>query len=255
MTLDERNDGLTPGSGFEGGWLAEGLSDDAVLECGVCWRVYDPTIGAPDQGAPAGTPFRNLPEHWHCPECDSEKEKFLLVQSGAAPKRGAEAQSMQARLDGLITAYRDADLAMAALPIYNPRLRIAAYGFRPYADGYVGALVTPWFLNLVVLPAQKQKTGRESGSDRAVVFPAGAFNFAAVKLDGVGAFEYCSLFSPVQQFEDQAAARIAAEAALQELFTAPPPAEEKPAPEPPVSASRRTLLFGRQRASAPAEAG
>ena len=38
-------DGMVPGKGFEGGWLAEGLADDATLECGVCWRVYDPAVG------------------------------------------------------------------------------------------------------------------------------------------------------------------------------------------------------------------
>jgi len=239
-------EGMTPGRGFEGGWLAEGLADDAVLECGVCWRVYDPAKGDRAAKVEPGVAFRDLPDEYHCPECDSPKEKFLLIDAGAGPRRGPEAHDMQRRIDALIKAYREADLAMASLPIYNPDLHIAALGFRPYGEGYLGALVTPWFMNLVLLPAQKQKLARASGADRAVGFPSGHYPFAAVHLDGVGAFEFLSLFSPMSVFQDQAAAHVAAEAALEELMTVPPPA---PPPAPVEPTSRRTLLMGRKRVS------
>lgn len=248
-------DGMIPGAGFEGGWMAEGLADDARLECGVCWRVYDPKDGDPSRAIEAGTPFRALPENWRCPECDSEKAKFMVVDAGVGPKRGPEAASMQTRLDALLNAYRDADLAMAGLPIYNDQLRLAALGFRPYQDGYVGALVSPWFLNLVVLPAEKRIDPRASGAERALVFPSGAYGFANVTLEGVGSFEFCSLFSPVLEFENQAAARLAAETAMEELMRpAPPPVEKptKPAPQEPEP-NRRTLLMGRRKHSADAE--
>jgi [NiFe] hydrogenase assembly HybE family chaperone len=243
-----KTDGLVPGAGFEGGWLAAGLADDAVVECGVCWRVYDPKAGDPARGVEPGTAFSALPEDWHCPECDSEKEKFLIVAEGDGPKRGPGAKSMQQRLDALLAAYRDADLAMAGLPVYNPRLRIAALGFRPYGEGYAGVLATPWFLNLVLLPAEKATDARASGSTRAVAFPSGVYVFSSVKLERVGAFEFCSLFSPMLEFEDQEAARIAAEAAIEALF------EPAPAPAPTDDdaqvRSRRTLLMGRTRAQA-----
>jgi [NiFe] hydrogenase assembly HybE family chaperone len=239
-------DGMQPGAGFEGGWRADGLADDAKVECGVCWRPYDAAIGDPARDIAPGTPFRALPDNWHCPECDSEKEKFLLVEAGAAPKRAAAGPDMQMRIDTLLQAYRDADLAMASLPIYNPALKIAAFGFRPHGDWFVGALVTPWFLNLVLLPKAKQRDARASGATRAIALPSGTYEASNVSLDGVGGFEFISLFSPMQAFQDQAAARIAAQAAIEAAFTPATP----PTPEPPKDGSRRTLLFGRRRAEA-----
>jgi rubredoxin len=55
------------------------LPDDAQLECGVCWWVYDPSLGDPFAQVAPGTPFTALPAHWHCPNCDAPKARFLLV--------------------------------------------------------------------------------------------------------------------------------------------------------------------------------
>ena len=44
--------------------------------CSVCGYVYDPAVGDPDNGIPAGTPFEDLPEDWHCLRCKQGKEKF-----------------------------------------------------------------------------------------------------------------------------------------------------------------------------------
>ncbi|MBO6084300.1 MAG: rubredoxin [Candidatus Methanomethylophilaceae archaeon] len=44
--------------------------------CGVCGFVYDPDIGDPDHGIPAGTAFRDLPEDWKCPRCSQAKSNF-----------------------------------------------------------------------------------------------------------------------------------------------------------------------------------
>lgn len=44
--------------------------------CSICGYVYDPAVGDPDRGIPAGTPFENLPEDWHCPRCKQDKAKF-----------------------------------------------------------------------------------------------------------------------------------------------------------------------------------
>jgi [NiFe] hydrogenase assembly HybE family chaperone len=249
-------EGLRPGAGFEGGWLADGLSDDAILECGICWRVYNPAIGEPVHAIDAHTPFMALPEGYHCPECGAPKEKFLIVEAGSGPKRGPHVLDMQARLDALICAYRDADLAMAGLPVYNSRLSISALGFRAHDTGYIGALVTPWFLNLVLLPQNKSDETRPPGASRHVAFPSGNYVFSAVKLERVGAFEFCSLFSPMLEFESQEAAQIAADAALQALFEpAAAPEPRDATPEAQMDASRRTLLFGRRRAAnAPASA-
>ena len=44
--------------------------------CSVCGYVYDPEMGDPDHGIPAGTRFEDLPEDWHCPRCKQSKDRF-----------------------------------------------------------------------------------------------------------------------------------------------------------------------------------
>lgn len=66
---------------FEGSYLgdAERIAAQARLECGICWRVYDPAQGDPVWQIPSGTPFGQLPDHWTCPECDAPKHKFMVL--------------------------------------------------------------------------------------------------------------------------------------------------------------------------------
>ena len=44
--------------------------------CTICGYVYDPEAGDPANGIPAGTPFEELPDDWHCPRCRQGKDKF-----------------------------------------------------------------------------------------------------------------------------------------------------------------------------------
>lgn len=44
--------------------------------CSICGYVYDPKLGDPDNGIPAGTKFEDLPDDWHCPRCKQGKEMF-----------------------------------------------------------------------------------------------------------------------------------------------------------------------------------
>lgn len=48
--------------------------------CNVCEWVYDPEIGDPDGGIPAGTPFEDIPEDWVCPVCGVGKDDFRPVE-------------------------------------------------------------------------------------------------------------------------------------------------------------------------------
>lgn len=47
--------------------------------CNVCGWIYDPEIGDPDNGIPAGTEFANLPDNWVCPVCEADKSEFSPV--------------------------------------------------------------------------------------------------------------------------------------------------------------------------------
>ncbi|MCM8781017.1 MAG: rubredoxin [Candidatus Omnitrophica bacterium] len=46
-------------------------------KCRVCGYIYNPEIGDPDSGIPAGTPFENLPDNWVCPVCGADKTQFV----------------------------------------------------------------------------------------------------------------------------------------------------------------------------------
>lgn len=45
--------------------------------CDVCGYVYDPEVGDPENGIPAGTSFEALPDAWVCPLCGMGKEVFV----------------------------------------------------------------------------------------------------------------------------------------------------------------------------------
>lgn len=54
--------------------------------CEVCGYVYDPEIGDPEHGIPAGTAFEDLPDDWVCPACNVGKGQFeavKVVETGA----------------------------------------------------------------------------------------------------------------------------------------------------------------------------
>ena len=44
--------------------------------CVNCGYIYDPALGDPSAGIPAGTEFEKLPEGWDCPMCYVGKEQF-----------------------------------------------------------------------------------------------------------------------------------------------------------------------------------
>ena len=47
--------------------------------CNPCGWIYDPGIGDPDGGIPAGVAFEDLPDDWVCPECGAPKSDFSPV--------------------------------------------------------------------------------------------------------------------------------------------------------------------------------
>ena len=44
--------------------------------CKPCGWIYDPEVGDPENGVPAGTAFEDLPDDWACPLCGATKEDF-----------------------------------------------------------------------------------------------------------------------------------------------------------------------------------
>jgi [NiFe] hydrogenase assembly HybE family chaperone len=220
-------------SSFEGSYLGDGskLGDDTRLECGICWWVYDPALGDDVMQVPPGTPFARLPDTWRCPNCDAEKSKFMVLGSagGASPLAHPVVQ--------LANVYRRAALSMKGLPIYNPTLAVEAVGFREVDGRHAGVMVTPWFMNLTVIPSGSDRDIWVAGGTVRLAFASGQYDLLVSELPDFGLVGTCSLFSPMTEFTDHEAAQVAAQSAADALHVA----EE---PEPPPVVSRRTLLGG-----------
>ncbi len=143
---------------------------------------------------------------------------------------------------------------MAGVPLLNPALQVQAVDFAPWQGHWLGALLTPWFLNLVLVPgvgesARPWRTARD-GERVHHRFGAGDFAFLGGAEPEVGEFQTCSLISPMSGFADQATAVATARAALRMLQVEQPAAmlaDGLPEPQAPQEArpSRRALFMGR----------
>lgn len=63
--------------------------ENDVWVCSVCGWEYDPMLGLPDQGIPAGTKFEDLPDTFTCPLCHAPKSKFE-PKAEINPNNGAD---------------------------------------------------------------------------------------------------------------------------------------------------------------------
>lgn len=117
---------------------------------------------------------------------------------------------------------------MQGIPILNRALRVEGVGFQEWEGKWVGVLLTPWFMNFMVLPMPGTAWPRvERGNTHPWHLPLGRMDCMAGYEEEFGDYHMCSLFSPVLQFEDHEAARIAAQAALDAIL-GPPKSEESP---------------------------
>ncbi len=225
---------------FEGSFLGDGTRIDqhTIMECGVCWWVYDPNKGDEVWQVAPGTAFNALPDHWRCPNCDAEQHQFMVLRAGDTRERPAEAAGraqIAEQSAALTEAYLRVADSMRSLPVYNQRLDVEVVGMRRCSHGLLAVVITPWSMNLCLLPPPAV-TGRE-GSSRELDFPSGNYSFIAGHLDGVGVIETCSLFSPMAEFEERAAVTAVAEHAIEGLFESPEPEAQSEKPM-----SRRSFL-------------
>lgn len=124
----------------------------------------------------------------------------------------------------LTQAYRAVGAGpMRDMPFLNRALEVEVVGLRPWQGAWLGALVTPWSINVVMLPRAGGAWPRlRDGDERLVEFPAGTYRLLAGRVAGLGDIHSLSLFSPALEFADAESARIAAAAALDALLAAPP---------------------------------
>jgi [NiFe] hydrogenase assembly HybE family chaperone len=130
---------------------------------------------------------------------------------------------------------------MAGLPILNPALQVQAVGFRPLNNQHVGVLITPWFMNLMLLPSVGDSfSDAEPGDKRDIAFPSGPCEMEVCEEQRLGRYLSHPLFSPMGNFADQQQAVASAEKIMQQVMTPAETASQKAQPEP----GRRALLRG-----------
>lgn len=115
--------------------------------------------------------------------------------------------------------------ALAAKPkdSINSALEISTVSFQSYEGQVLGAIVTPWFLGLLLLPQELEGwRDHQIGDVHREALPAGEFEFNHGWDPKFGAFGCCSLFSEMDEFPDQASALRVAAKAMEQLFVAPP---------------------------------
>ncbi len=131
---------------------------------------------------------------------------------------------------------------MADVPILNPALSVEAVDFQRWQGHWLGVVVTPWCMSLLLLPGSGDNWVSTGDNKRRFVrFPAGDFAFLGSAEAELGEYQSCPLFSPMGQFASQAEATMTARASLVALLSAPrSPSEPRKAEEP--SLSRRRFL-------------
>jgi len=137
-------------------------------------------------------------------------------------------------IEHLLTAYSlVAKTSMKDMPIVNEALRVEALGFRDWQDSEVGVLITPWFMNLLVVPKENNSIQMQVGKSVEMQLPAGVFSFLTQADEQIGIYLTSSLFSPMFDFADEAQARETASEVMEQIFN--PPSESILQEEPTVS--------------------
>ncbi len=116
---------------------------------------------------------------------------------------------------------------MQGIPILNPAIRVQALGVQEYQGRILGVLITPWLMNLVMLPREGEDwSGMELGHRQPHKFPSKTYKFMVNEIDGIGPCQTHSLYSPMREFAGHEQAASVAQAFLDTLMVETQPSEE-----------------------------
>ena len=129
---------------------------------------------------------------------------------------------------------------MADMPSLNPALEVEAVDFALHDGHWLGVLITPWTLSLMLLPAGEEGwVSAPEGRRLMIRYPAGDLPFLGGEEPEIGEYLSCSLLASVTDFPDQGLARMTARACRLALLL------PKGTPTLPASPARRGFLTGR----------
>ncbi|BAO29819.1 [NiFe]-hydrogenase assembly chaperone HybE [Sulfuritalea hydrogenivorans] len=135
---------------------------------------------------------------------------------------------------------------MADVPILNPALSVEAVDFQRWQGHWLGIVVTPWCMSMLLVPGSSENWVSVGENKRRFIrFPAGDFAFLGSEEAELGEYQSCPLFSPMGKFSTQSEATMTARASMIALLTDPqaqaaPSTKEKSTDSP--SLSRRRFL-------------
>ena len=135
--------------------------------------------------------------------------------------------------------------AMDGVPMLNRALRVESVGFSPWNGGWLGIVVSPWFVNAVYVPGDADGEGRE-GEPVFRDLPAGTFAFLGACEPEVGRYETCALSTRMDAFATHGDAVEFAHAALGLLRSAPEPVTPQVPANAPARLSKRQFLLLRR---------
>lgn len=105
------------------------------------------------------------------------------------------------------------------MPIYNEHLQVEAIDFQPCPDGLLGVLITPWFINIILLPENDMRwQSSEVGTKHVCKLDSGIFEFVLGEDEEVGYYLFRTVISPTHCLKSQTTAQATARKALQDLL-------------------------------------
>ena len=146
----------------------------------------------------------------------------------------------------LETVYqRIAEQRMRDLPLYNERLRVEAVGFRPWGGHVIGVLVTPWCMNLLLIPgAEDDRSALDWETVSKWQLPGATIEFNPCLIDDAMPHLSASLFSTVQDFPDQTTARAIGLEVIHEVLDPAGRLDQEAAPGGNAHGHRKDDLLG-----------
>ena len=116
------------------------------------------------------------------------------------------------------------------LPIYNDALTVEAVNFQACEGGLIGVLVTPWFMNIMLLPEDSSPwQTQELGEKVKYQLESGEQEFVIGEDEEVGRYLFRTVTSPTHCYKKQIAAINNGKKALKALL-APPEQEDEQLP-------------------------
>ena len=139
----------------------------------------------------------------------------------------------------LIEQYQHiAQQEMANLPFYRAEMPIKVE-MQEYEGQWLGTVLTPWMLSVVILPGPDQVWPRRALGERiALSLPRGDMTFMVGELPQTGQLLSCSLMSPIESHISATEGEALASDTLKMLLSLPVQDQATP-----VSVSRRELLM------------